>query len=184
VTPGSTVAVIGCGGVGLSVIQGARIAGASLIIGLDTNEFRLGVAEAVGATTTADTSKVSIVDAVDSCVRGGADFVFEAVGHPDLMSLALEASRPGGTAVIIGTPQGPRIDLDARTMFYNRKLIGTLAGSSLPGRDITRIVDLYRAGLLQLDEMITDRLPLERALDGLQIAKAGEAARVLVTIDP
>jgi S-(hydroxymethyl)glutathione dehydrogenase/alcohol dehydrogenase len=182
VRPGSSVAVIGCGGVGLSVIQGARIAGARQIIALDLNEGRLGVAREVGATQTVDTSSAPLVDGIKDLVKDGADYVFEVVGHPALVTQALEATRPGGATIIVGTPQGPRIDLDARTMFYNRRLMGTLAGSSLPARDIPRIVDLYKSGALRLDEMITNRFPISRGEEALRLAADGAGARVLVTM--
>jgi S-(hydroxymethyl)glutathione dehydrogenase/alcohol dehydrogenase len=182
VGPGDRVAVVGCGGVGLNVVQGARIAGATTIVAIDTNPVKLDLADRLGATHCIDTSDVDMRDALMQIVPGGVDFAFEVVGNVDLVAQVFELTRQGGTCVMVGAPPpGERIPIDGRTLFMERRLSGTMGGSNIPHRDIPRIVELYRQGRLDLDTLISQRLPLERVHEAFAAAEAGTVARSVIT---
>jgi S-(hydroxymethyl)glutathione dehydrogenase/alcohol dehydrogenase len=184
VSPGETVAVVGCGGVGLNVIQGARLAGASVIVAIDTNPIKLDWAADLGATHVVDSSQEAMGDAVARLVPGGVDTAFEVVGIPELVADTLELTRPGGTCVVVGAqPPGSRIPVRASTLFAERRLVGCIGGSNIPVRDINRIVDLYRAGRLKLDELITQRVALPDFQQAFDAAEAGTVARSVVLLD-
>ncbi len=181
VGPGDTVAVVGCGGVGLNVVQGARLSGAKTIIAIDTNPTKLELAGRVGATHCVDASTTEMADGVAAIVAGGVDFAFEVVGSPDLVAAAFELVRPGGTCVMVGSPPtGTKIPIDGRALFADRRLVGTTGGNNVPHRDIPRIVDLYRSGRLDLDTLIGQRLPLTRVHDAIAAAEAGTVARSVI----
>jgi Zn-dependent alcohol dehydrogenase len=182
VRPGDHVAVVGCGGVGLNVVQGARIAGAATIVAVDTNPTKLDLAQRLGATHRVDTRETPMRDAVLELVPGGVDTAFEVVGNPDLVAEVFELTRPGGTCVMVGSPpSGSKIPIDGRSLFSERRLVGTTGGSNVPHRDIPRIVELYRSGRLDLDTLIGQRLPLERVHDAFAAAEAGTVARSVIT---
>jgi S-(hydroxymethyl)glutathione dehydrogenase/alcohol dehydrogenase len=182
VGPGDTVAVAGCGGVGLNVIQGARIAGAKTIIAIDTNPLKLDIASKVGATHCVDSSKVEMKEGVNAIVPAGVDHAFEVVGNPDLVAAVFELTRPGGNCVMVGSPPtGAKIPIDGRSLFAERRLLGTTGGSNVPQRDIPRIVDLYRGGRLDLDALISQRLPLADVHAAFAAAEAGTVARSVIT---
>jgi S-(hydroxymethyl)glutathione dehydrogenase/alcohol dehydrogenase len=182
VAPGDTVAVLGCGGVGLNVVQGARIAGATRIVAIDTNPMKLGIAEKVGATHTVNVSQDDMKSAVAAAVPGGVDFSFEVVGNPDLVAAAFELTKPGGSCVMVGSPPtGSKIPVDGRALFSERRLLGTTGGSNIPHRDIPRIVELYRTGRLDLDSLISQRLPLADVQKAFDAADAGTVARSVIT---
>ena len=184
VHPGATVAVIGCGGVGLNVVQAARLAGASTIVAVDTNPGKLELAGRFGATHTVDTSRVTMQDGVLAAVGGGVDYAFEVVGVPELVGEAFDCTRPGGTTVMVGSPPtGAKVPIDGRNLFSERRLLGTTGGSNIPGRDIPRIVALYRAGRLDLDGLVTQRVPLARVHEAFAAADAGTVARSVVTME-
>ncbi len=181
VAPGDTVAVVGCGGVGLNVVQGARLAGAKTIIAIDTNPTKLEIAGRVGATHTIDASTVEMADGLKAIVPGGVDFAFEVVGSPTLVAAAFELVRQGGTCVMVGSPPtGSTIPIDGRSLFADRRLIGTTGGNNVPHRDIPRIVDLYRSGRLDLDTLVTQRLPLDRVHEAIAAAEGGTVARSVI----
>lgn len=181
VGPGDTVAVVGCGGVGLNVVQGARLSGAKTIIAIDTNPTKLELAGRVGATHCVDASTTEMADGVAAIVAGGVDFAFEVVGSPDLVAAAFELVRPGGTCVMVGSPPtGTKIPIDGRALFADRRLVGTTGGNNVPHRDIPRIVDLYRSGRLDLDTLIGQRLPLTRVHEAIAAAEAGTVARSVI----
>jgi S-(hydroxymethyl)glutathione dehydrogenase/alcohol dehydrogenase len=182
VAPGDHVAVVGCGGVGLNVVQGARIAGASTIIALDTNPTKLDLADRLGATHCVDTRDVELKEAVQGIVPGGVDVAFEVVGNTALVAQVFELTRPGGTCVMVGSPPaGDKIPIDGRSLFSERRLVGTTGGSNVPQRDIPRIVELYRQGRLDLETLIGQRLPLDRVHDAFAAAEAGTVARSVIT---
>ena len=185
VSVGDTVAVIGCGGVGLNVVQGARIAGATTIVALDTNPRKLEMAARLGATHTVDPTGAGIRAAVDGVVPGGVDFAFEVVGSPDLMAETFTATRPGGTCVVVGSPPpGSTIPIDGRTLFSERRLVGCMGGSNVPARDIPRISALYRQGVLDLDALVTSRRPLEEFAAAVAETERGEVARSVLVMAP
>jgi Zn-dependent alcohol dehydrogenase len=182
VAPGSSVAVIGCGGVGQNVVQGARIAGAARIVAVDTRSSKLALAKALGATETACVEPgESAARAIHELVPGGVDTAFEVVGSPALVREALLATRPGGMAVMVGSPpDGAELAIDARQLFWDRTLAGTVGGGNVPQRDIPRLAELYRAGALELERLVSQRLPLERVNEAFQALEEGELLRSLV----
>ena len=123
VRPGESVAVVGCGGVGLNVVQGARIAGATTIVAVDTNPRKLDLALQPGSDDAVDPSGAGVVDAVRAVVPGGVDAAFEVVGVPQLVADAFLATRTGGRCVMVGSPPaGEPIPLDGRALFSEREI--------------------------------------------------------------
>jgi len=186
VAPGSTVAVIGCGGVGLNVVQGARIAGASRVIGIDRNPKKLGLADNLGAThcIEAGDDPQAIAAAVRQIVPRGVDFAFEVVGSVALVKQAMGLTGPGGTVVMVGSvPWGEDVAVNAGLLFGERKLVGCLGGSNIPGREIPRIIDLYEQGKLYLDELVGHTFPLASIGEAFANAEKADDARTLVSID-
>jgi S-(hydroxymethyl)glutathione dehydrogenase/alcohol dehydrogenase len=184
VGPGDRVLVVGCGGVGLNVIQGSRLAGAARVVAVDTNPARLDLAADFGATDLVDPDKTRIADAVDDVAPGGVDVAFEVVGNPALVAEAFEQTRGGGTCVMVGAPPpGSTIPVPASSlMFGERRLVGCLGGSNMPHRDIPRIVELYRGGRIKLDELVGERLPLSDFGRAFADTEAGKVARCLVKL--
>lgn len=181
VAPGDSVVVVGCGGVGLNVVQGAHLAGARRIIAVDTNPTKLELAGRLGATDVVDASKVDMAAGVAAVVPGGVDFAFEVVGSPELVAAAFELIRPGGACVMVGSPPtGSKIPIDGRALFSDRRLIGTTGGNNVPHRDIGRIVELHRTGRLDLETLITQRLSLDQIQVAIDAAEAGTVARSVI----
>jgi S-(hydroxymethyl)glutathione dehydrogenase / alcohol dehydrogenase len=184
VRPGESVAVIGCGGVGLNVVQGARIAGATTIVAVDTNPRKLVLAQQLGATHAVDPSDGGVVDAVRGVVPGGVDVAFEVVGVPQLVADAFVATRPGGRCVMVGSPPaGQPIPIDGRALFGERRLLGTTGGSNVPARDIPRIAALYQDGRLDLDTLVSARRPLHDFAESIAETERGDVARSVVVMD-
>jgi S-(hydroxymethyl)glutathione dehydrogenase / alcohol dehydrogenase len=185
VAVGDSVAVIGCGGVGLSVIQGARISGAGRIVAVDINPAKLGLAERLGATDVlSPAAGADVTAALAEVLPGGVDVAFEVVGDPALVAAALAATRPGGTCVMVGSPPpGSTIPVDARVLFQDRRLLGCVGGGNVPARDIPRVVELYRSGALALDELVSSRFTLDEVADAVAALSAGEVARAVVVVD-
>lgn len=182
VRPGSVALVVGCGGVGLNVIQGCRLAGAARIVAADANPAKLSLAEQVGATDVLDVSSTSLTDAVRALLPGGVDYAFEVIGIPALTEELFELTRAGGTCVAVGsTPPGSRISISMQTLFPQRRLLGCMAGGNVPRRDLPRIFELYRRGRLELDLLVGARVPLDRVDEAIAIAESGEVARTVVT---
>ncbi|MGQ0622487.1 MAG: Zn-dependent alcohol dehydrogenase [Panacagrimonas sp.] len=183
VKPGSTVAVLGCGGVGLAIIQGARIAGARLIIAVDPVASRRELAMSLGATHTADPTAGDIVKTVRRMVPGGVHYAFEAIGRVDTISQAFGMIRPSGIAVVVGVPgASEEITLRASGMIQHKTLMGSMYGSSVPRRDVPKLVDLYKRGELKLDEMVTHRIPLARVNEAFELMAQGGGARAVITM--
>ena len=184
VRAGESVAVIGCGGVGLNVVQGARIAGATTIVAVDPNPLKLRLALDVGATHAVDPTEAGIVDAVRSVVPGGVDAAFEVVGVPQLVADAFLSTRTGGRCVMVGSPPaGQPIPLDGRALFSERRLLGTTGGSNVPARDIPRLASLYQDGRLDLDVLVSARRPLHDFAESIAETERGEVARSVVVMD-
>ncbi len=184
IRPGDAVAVVGCGGVGLNVIQGARIAGADVIVAVDVNPAKLATAEAFGATATVDASVVEPVNAVrDLTGQRGADVAFEALGTGATIDQVVAMTRRGGQAVLVGIPRlDVVLSLPAMlgVVLAERTIKGCWYGSSDIRRDVPRLVDLYREGRLRLDELISRRIDLAQVNDALAAMKAGEVARSVI----
>jgi S-(hydroxymethyl)glutathione dehydrogenase/alcohol dehydrogenase len=181
VRPGESVAVIGCGGVGLNVVQGARIAGATTIVAVDTNPRKLALARELGATHAVDPGDAGTVDAVRSVVPDGVDAAFEVVGVPQLVADAFLSTRSGGRCVMVGSPPaGQPIPIDGRALFGERRLLGTTGGSNVPARDIPRIAQLYQDGRLDLDALVSARRPLHDFAESIAETERGDVARSVV----
>ena len=184
VVPGSTVAVIGCGGVGLSCIQGAALAGALRIIAIDTVETKLRLAQQMGATDVIDASGGAVVEKVKDLTGGGVDYSFEAIGTKETAEQAYEMLGPGSTATIIGLiPEGTKIELDARSLLGERKIQGSAMGSNRFRTDMPRYVEYYLQGRIKLDEMVSQRLRLDQVNDAFEDMKEGHVARSVITFD-
>jgi Zn-dependent alcohol dehydrogenase len=174
VRPGSTVAVFGAGGVGLSVVMTCRLAGARGIVVVDPFPSRRALAVELGATDTRDPSD----PAPDGC-----DYAFEAAGHPASAAKALSALRPGGTLVAVGLPpDGSTVSLPWPELVRGEKVVaGTFYGSARPRIDIPLILGLYAEGRLPLDRLIGRRYPLEGVNEAFADMGAGLAGRALLT---
>jgi S-(hydroxymethyl)glutathione dehydrogenase/alcohol dehydrogenase len=185
VRAGSTAAVIGCGGIGLSVIQGCRIAGAGRIIAVDTAAWKLELASRLGATDVVDAGTGNPVPPVVELTAGGVDYAFEAIGTPPTVRQAVRMTRKGGTVVMIGVvPAGVNVELPgADIVLREKRILGCMMGSNRFRTDMPRYVELYRRGLLRLDEMISARLPLERVNDAFAAMRQGTAARSVLVFD-
>lgn len=174
VRPGETVAVIGCGGVGLNVIQGARVAGAGRIIAIDRSPVKAEAARAYGATDVVvsdDTVAQRVVDMTD----GGVEHAFEAVGLTVTAQTAFNMLRPGGTATIVGLlPMGDKISVDSTMLTFDRRLRGSSMGSNRFRIDIPRYLNMYRDGRLKIDEMITARISLDQVDDAMVALDSGD----------
>jgi S-(hydroxymethyl)glutathione dehydrogenase/alcohol dehydrogenase len=179
----ATVAVIGCGGVGLSVIQGARLAGASRILAIDRVAARLEMAVRLGATDVHDSSLMDPVEPILSLTKGGADHVFEVVGDGETIRQAFHMTRPGGTTTLVGEPPSDsEVSLPGMALVSGgRRILGCVYGSSDPDRDFPRYLDLWRSGDLKLSEMVTRRISLGEINDAVRAMEAGEGVRSLIT---
>ena len=184
VEPGSTVAVIGCGGVGLNAIQGAKLAGALRIIAIDGVEDKLTLAREFGATDVIDASSGDVETKVKDLTKGGVDYSFEAIGKKETAEQSFSILRAGGTATIIGMiPQGVKIELDGASFLRERRIQGSSMGSNHFRVDLPRYVDFYLQGRLKLDELVTRRLTLEDVNEAFKYMKEGSVARSVMMFD-
>lgn len=185
VRPGQTVAVYGCGGVGLSIIQGARIAGARQIVAVDQFDSKLEMAAGVGATHTVNSTTNDPVQTIRSLTRGaGVDHAFEAVGVATLVRQAIESLAIRGTATIVGVlPPDAKIEFPWMAIRPECRVQTSRMGSNQFRSDIPTYLDLYRQGRLQLDEMVTQRRPLAEINDAFRAMKAGEVARTVLSFN-
>ena len=183
IEPGSTVAVVGCGGVGLNCIQGAVIAGALRIIAIDSVETKLTMAREFGATDVIDASGGGVVEKVRDLTGGGVDYSFEAIGTKETAEQCFEMLAAGATATIIGMiPEGTKIELDAGTFLRReRKIQGSSMGSNRFRIDMPRYIEFYRQGRLKLDELVTQRLSLDQVNKAFSDMNAGVVARSVIT---
>lgn len=199
VRPGETAAVFGVGGVGLNVVQGLRIAGASRIVAVDTVAAKEPLARQFGATDFVDAGKAGDTAAAVRALlppdrdrasgalspTGGATWAFDCVGHPAVLRSALDALDWGGNAVAIGIPpRGTEVAVDVNALAYvDRGLLGNRYGSARPHHDIPLMVDLYLSGRLLLDELVSLTRPLERFDEVAGEMHAGRVARGVLTLD-
>ncbi len=180
---GSTVAVFGCGGIGLNIVQGARMVGARQIIAVDTHASKLAHAKVFGATHSIDASTCDSVLAVRDLTRGfGADYTFEAIGKPEAIAQAFDATRKGGKCVVAGICRADaRAPINVNQLVYAEKsLIGTLYGTARPRQDLLGLIDMHASGQLLLDELITTTYPLEQINEAYGALIRGEVARSLI----
>jgi S-(hydroxymethyl)glutathione dehydrogenase/alcohol dehydrogenase len=185
VEPGANVVVFGLGGIGLNVIQGARMAGADKIIGVDINPARKALAERFGMTHFVNPKEVEgdLVPYLVALTDGGADYSFECVGNVDLMRQALECCHRGwGVSVIIGVAgAGQEIRTRPFQLVTGRVWKGTAFGGARGRTDVPKIVDWYMRGKIEIDPLITHTLPLERINEAFDLMHAGESIRTVVT---
>ena len=183
VVQGSSVAVFGCGGVGDSVIQGAKIAGATTIIAVDVDPQKLVWAKEFGATHTVDASKGDPVEAIKALTEGnGVNYSFEAVGIPQTLEQALLCRDLAGTCVLIGVPgPGPRIDMEMQKFFdLGGSLTVSWYGNCIPARDFPILADWYRQGKLDLDGLVSRTISLEETEAAFDAMKKGETLRSVI----
>ncbi len=181
VEPGSTVLVIGMGAIGLSAIQGARIAGAGRIIAVDTNDAKEVAARRVGATEFINPKRLQtdLATHIASITDRGADSVIECVGAIPVMEMAIACAKPGtGVCCLLGiAPAGDPIKVDPMALVMGRKLVSNSAGNTKVRRDVPRIVDWYMEGKIQLDPLISHMMPFERLNEGFDLMRRGEVIR-------
>ena len=186
VRPGDRVAVIGCGGVGLSAVLGAVAAGAGSVIAVDISAAKLETARQLGATDGVlwAGSAEATAAAVHEQSGGGVDYAIEATGRTEAMLAAFLATRARGAAVLIGIPREDAVlSLPALTIpRMERRVLGSIYGSSRPERDFALTLELYRRGRLPLDRLISHRLPLEQVQHGLDLLVSGEAIRAVLAL--
>jgi S-(hydroxymethyl)glutathione dehydrogenase/alcohol dehydrogenase len=183
VTPGSSVAVIGCGGVGQSVVQGARIAGASTIIAIDLASARRQASLAVGATHALDPGDGNPVEQVRALTGGrGADFTFEVVGRPELMTQAFDMARVEGTVTLVGMPPaGAELTLPAtQAVFSGKRVAGSAVGGSQILRDFPRFIRLAEMGQLRLESMVSHRISLDQVNEGIDMLNRADGIRTII----
>ena len=186
VTPGSVVAVFGCGGVGINIVQGAALSGAARVIAIDTSAARRALALRFGATDTVAAGDVDAVAAVRDLTGGrGADYTFEAIGRPAVMMQAIEAARRGGTIVLVGLgSHDESITLGAGSFTRSDKVVtGAYYGGCRPRRDMPALLDLYADGRLKLDELIGRRRPLSEINEAFADLAAGDVIRTVICFD-
>lgn len=184
VAPGSSVAIIGAGGIGLNAIQGARIAGASQIIAVDMLDNKLEMARDFGATHLVNASEGDAVAQVIELSKGGVHYSFEAIGLKVAAEQAFNMLRNGGTATIIGMiPVGQNIELPGVSFLGEKKIQGSNMGSNRFRVDMPRYIDLYMDGRLKLDELVSQRIQLEDINEGFDALKQGSVARSVITFD-
>lgn len=181
VAPGETVCVVGCGGIGLAAVNAARIAGAGQIIAVDPVSEKRALAERLGATATFDSGDETVVAQVVEATRGGVDHAIEAVGRSASAATTVKVVRRGGTATILGMlPPDQGVALSAMDLLAGKKLQGGLMGSNRFPVDIPRLVSFYQRGLLDLDAMVAEEIPLERINHAFDELRRGDATRSVV----
>ena len=184
VAPGSTVAVIGCGGIGLSAVNGAAIAGAARVIAVDMQKSKLELARKFGATDVVNAKDTDPVAAVQELTGGGAHYTFEAIGLKKTAEQAFQMLRRGGAATIIGMiPPGQFVAVHGMEFLWEKKLQGSLMGSNRFRVDMPRLVDFYLQGRLHLDDMISRRIGLKDVNDAFKELERGELARSVIVFN-
>jgi S-(hydroxymethyl)glutathione dehydrogenase/alcohol dehydrogenase len=182
VPPGARVAVIGCGGVGLSVVQGTRMAGAERIIAVDVRADKTALARTFGATDAIDATAGDAVEQLRDLLAEGVDFAFDAIGKAQTTSQAIRMLDIGGSAVVVGIPPaGTQVSFEPQTLVdLDQRIVGSNYGGIRPSRDIPWLVDQYMQGDLLIDELVSARRPLREAEDSLQELASGAALRQLL----
>jgi len=186
VTPGSVCVVFGAGGVGLNAIQGCAMSGAAMVVAVDMNDAKLTIATAFGATHTLNPQgETDVVKALRKLTVGGADYAFECVGYGSLIAQAYGCLRKGGSAVMVGVAK-PEDTASVRTntlVFEEKTLTGSLYGGARPRHDFPRLLGLYKAGRLKLDELMTRRYTIDEAPQAFDDLASGRNARGVIVFD-
>lgn len=182
VKPGTSVAVVGLGGVGLSALLGAKVAGAGQIIAVDLADDKLKLAEELGATHTVNARDERAVDNIKEISKGGVDYAFEMAGSVPALELAYYATRRGGTTVTAGLPHPDhRLGIPAVTLVAEeRTLKGSYIGACIPRRDLPRYMSLYTQGLLPVDRLLTDVISLNDINTGFERLASGQSVRQVI----
>ena len=182
---GASVAIVGCGGVGLAALQGARIVGAGQIVAVDTHTWKFDLARKLGATDCVDASDGDPVAAVHELTGGGADFVFECIGLVSTVEQSVAMTGRGGTTVLVGVvPITEKVSISAADLTLQEKHItGSYMGSNRFRFDMPKYIDFYLDGRLRLDEMISSRIPLADVNAAFDLMRKGEVARQVIVFD-
>ncbi|MCH2173889.1 Zn-dependent alcohol dehydrogenase [Myxococcota bacterium] len=183
---GAVTAVVGCGGIGLNVIQGCEIAGASQIIAVDVVPGKLDMATRFGATHTVNAAETDPVAAVQELTGGaGVEYAFEAIGNTDAARQVFDMVRAGGTAVIVGMmPMNSEISVPGPAFLQEKKLIGSMYGSTRFREHMPKLVDMFLQGRLNLSGLVSERMPLEKVNDAFDLMRSGKVARSVLDINP
>ena len=181
---GSTCVVIGCGGVGLNVVQGCRLMGAGKIIAVDMLDHKLETARAFGATHTVNARDDDVVAAVKELTNGGADFSFEVIGKMETYKQAFDCIHTRGMTVVVGAPPSYDLEINLKIgdLYWGKRIGGGMSGNTIPARDLPWIFDLYRTGQIKLDELVTRRARLEDATDALEACHTGDEVRTVLVM--
>lgn len=183
VEPGATVAVVGCGGIGLSAINGAEIAGAGRIFAIDKDPGKLELARRFGATDVLQADD-EVLGRIREMTGGGVEYSFECIGLKSTVELCFEMLRPGGTATVIGVlPLGVKVEVAGLDLLRERRLQGSLMGSNRFRTDIPRLVEHYQRGRLHLDDLISGKLRLDQINEGFASLQRGGVARNVIVFD-
>ena len=182
VPAGSSVAVIGAGAIGLNAIQGAVLQGAEIIVAIDRDARKLATARHFGATHVLGDREAEVLDQIKACTSGrGVDYAFECAGHPAAMQLSIEATRRGGSVVLLGKrPVNEQISVRFGSLMNEKRIVRSSYGNARPQRDFPWLAGLYLRGKLKLDELITQRLSLDTINDGFKAMRAGLTTRSVV----
>jgi S-(hydroxymethyl)glutathione dehydrogenase/alcohol dehydrogenase len=184
VEPGTTVAVIGAGGIGLNCIQGAAIAGARRVIAVDMVDEKLSLAEQFGATDVVNAAEGDAIAQVKDISDGGVHYSFEAIGLKATAQDAFAMLRRGGTATVIGMiPLGQTVEIPGFELLMEKRLQGSNMGSNRFRVDMPRYIDLYLQGRLKLDELVSQRIRLDDVNEGFEALKSGSVARSVIVFD-
>jgi S-(hydroxymethyl)glutathione dehydrogenase/alcohol dehydrogenase len=184
VAPGETVAVIGCGGVGMAAINGAYVAGAARIIAVDTNPVKLQLATKLGATDLVNPNDGDPVEKIVEMTKGGVHHAIECLGLKKTAEQSFQMLAFGGTATIVGmVPFGEKIELHGFDFLRERKIQGSSMGSNRFRVDMPRLIELYMQGRLHLDDWISDRIKLEDINEGFKAMKEGKVVRSIIEFD-
>ena len=181
---GATMAVFGCGGVGLNVIQGGVLASAGRIIAVDKVPYKLELAEQMGATDFVNADKEDPVERIKEITGGGADYAFEVVGFPALVRQAIDSVRSTGTAVMVGVqPTGQEVSVEGWHLLQDRTLMGSFHGAARARVDFIWILDLYNQGKIKIDELISRYRPLEEINEAFDDMNQGKVARTVIVFE-
>ena len=184
IDPGSTVAVIGCGGVGLSAVNGAMIGGAARIIAVDMLDSKLALARQFGATDVVNASETDAVEAVKELTSGGVHYSFEAIGLKSAAEQAFQMLRRGGTATVIGMIAPPQtVDVLGADFLQEKRIQGSSMGSNHFRVDMPRYIEFYLQGRLHLDQLISQRIKLDQINEAMEILETGDIARSVIMFD-